>query len=106
VGGGLSFGGTVVSRPYWRQSGEFPMSVREDSSSVAGDLVGIPTRSLVKLIPWWRRAIVLGISYAASTEGKRKTAMIEPGCGAEEGVGVSTLFPHTTKARECGPLKG
>jgi len=59
VGGGLSFGGIAVSRPYWRQSGEFPMSVREDSSSVAGDLVGIPTHSLVKLIPRWRRATVL-----------------------------------------------
>ena len=53
MGGGLLFGGIEVSRPYWRQSGEFPMSVREDSSSVAGNLVGIPTRFLVKLIPWW-----------------------------------------------------
>jgi len=54
VGGELSFGGIAVSCPYWRQLGEFPMSVREDSSSVAGNLVGIPTRFLVKLIPRWR----------------------------------------------------
>ena len=56
------------------------MSAREDSSSVAGLTVGIPAGSLVKLIPRWRWAIVL-ISYAASTEGKRKTAMMELGAG-------------------------
>ena len=72
------------------------MSVREDSSSVAGLTVGIPAGSLVKLIPQWRWAIVL-ISYAASMEGKRKTAMIELGAGLRRASG-SPL--HSCKLRQ------
>jgi len=56
VGGGLSLGGGTVSCPYSWQSGEFPMLVQEDSSSVTGRTVGIPAGHLVKLIPWWHWA--------------------------------------------------